>query len=44
VISETFVTPFGDFAIPPAFDLAANAADSSLFVPASLADLASSLF
>ena len=44
VISETFVTPFGDFAIPPAFELAANAADSSFFVPASLADLAASLF
>jgi hypothetical protein len=44
VVSETFVTPFGDFAIPPAFDLAANAADSSFFVPTSLADLASSLF
>jgi hypothetical protein len=44
VITETFVTPFGDFAIPPAFDLAANAADSSFFVPTSLADLVSSLF
>jgi hypothetical protein len=44
VITETFVTPFGDFAIPPAFELAANAADSSFFVPSSLADLASSLF
>ncbi len=44
VISETFVTPFGDFAITPTFDLAANAADSSFFVPTSLADLASSLF
>jgi hypothetical protein len=44
VISETLVTPFGDFAIHPAFELAANAADSSFFVPTSLADLASSLF
>jgi hypothetical protein len=44
VISETFVTPFGDFAIHPAFELAANLADSSFFVPTSLADLASSLF
>jgi hypothetical protein len=44
VVSETFVTPLGDFAIPPAFDLAANAADSTFFVPTSLADLASSLF
>ncbi len=44
VISETFVTPLGDFAIHPAFDLAANAADSSFFVPTWLADLASNLF
>jgi len=44
VISETFVTPLGDFAINPAFDLAANAADSSFFVPTGLADLASNLF
>jgi hypothetical protein len=33
VITETFVTPFGDFAINPAFELAANAADSSFFIP-----------
>ena len=44
VISETFVTPFGDFAINPTFDLAANAADSTFFVPTSLAELVSSLF
>jgi hypothetical protein len=44
VISETFVTPFGDFAIHPAFELAANVADSSFFIPTSLADLVSSLF
>jgi hypothetical protein len=44
VISETFVTPFGDFPINPIFDLAANAADSTFFVPASLAELVSSLF
>lgn len=44
VITETFVTPFGDFAINPAFELAANAADSTFFVPTSLADLMSSLF
>lgn len=44
VISETLVTPMGDFAIHPTMDLAANLADSSFFVPTSLADLASSLF
>ncbi len=45
VISETFVTPFGDFPIHTATDLAANvAADSSFFVPTGLADLMSSLF
>jgi len=44
VISETFVTPLGDFAIHPAFDLAANAADSSFFIPTWLADPASNLF
>jgi hypothetical protein len=44
VLSETFLTPFGDFAIHPTFDLAANAADSSFLVPASLADLMSALF
>jgi hypothetical protein len=44
VISETFVTPFGDFAVNPIFDLAANASDSSFFVPTWLADLASNLF
>lgn len=44
VISEAFVTPFGDFAIHPAFELAANLPDSWFFVPTSLADLASSLF
>jgi hypothetical protein len=44
VISETWVTPLGDFALPTTTDLAANLADSSLFVPTSLADLASSLF
>jgi hypothetical protein len=44
VISETFVTPFGDFAINPTFDLAANAADSTFFVPTSLTELVSSLF
>ena len=44
VITETFVTPLGDFAINPAFELAANAADSSFYIPTSLADLASSLF
>jgi hypothetical protein len=44
VVSETFVTPFGDFAIHPAFELAGNLADSWFFVPSSLADLASSLF
>ncbi len=45
VISETFVTPFGDFPIHTTTDLAANvAADSSFFVPTGLADLMSSLF
>jgi hypothetical protein len=44
VISETWVTPMGDFTIPTTMDLAANLADSSLFVPTSLADLVSSLF
>ena len=44
VISETFVTPIGDFPIHPTLDLAANLADSSFFVPTSLADLASGLF
>jgi hypothetical protein len=44
VISETFVTPLGDFPIHATLDLAANAADSTFFVPTSLADLASSLF
>lgn len=44
VISETWVTPMGDFALPATTDLAANLADSSLFVPTSLADLASGLF
>lgn len=44
VISETLVTPLGDFAIHPTMDLAANLADSSFFVPTSLAELASSLF
>jgi hypothetical protein len=44
VISETLVTPMGDFAINPTMDLAVNAADSSFFVPTWLADLASNLF
>jgi hypothetical protein len=44
VISETFMTPLGDFAIHPTLDLAANTADSSFLVPASLADLMSALF
>jgi hypothetical protein len=43
VISETLVTPLGDFAIHPTMDLAANLTDSSFFVPTSLADLVSSL-
>jgi hypothetical protein len=34
----------GDFALPTTMDLAANLADGSLFVPTSLADVASSLF
>ncbi len=41
VISETFVTPFGDFALQPTYDLAVNAADGSFFIPSSLADLTS---
>ena len=44
VISETLVTPFGDFAIHTTTELAANVADSCFYVPPSLADLASSLF
>lgn len=44
VISETFVTPMGDFAIGPTMDLAAHVPDGSFFIPSSLADLASSLF
>lgn len=44
VISETLVTPFGDIAIPTTTDLVANLADSSFFVPTSLADLLSTLF
>ena len=44
VISETLVTPMGDFAINPTMDLAANAADGTFFVPTWLADLASNLF
>jgi hypothetical protein len=43
VISETLVTPWGDFAIPATMDLAANVADGWFFVPSSLADLVSSL-
>jgi hypothetical protein len=43
VIAETFMTPFGDFAISPTLDLAANPGDL-FYVPASLADLAASLF
>jgi hypothetical protein len=33
VISETLVTPWGDFAIPTTMDLAANVADGSFFIP-----------
>jgi len=44
VISETLVTPMGDFAIRASMDLAANVPDGSLFVPTSLADLLSTLF
>jgi hypothetical protein len=44
VISETLVTPMGDFAINPTMDLAANVPDGSFFVPTWLADLASNLF
>jgi hypothetical protein len=44
VISETLVTPMGDFAINPTMDLAANVADGWFFVPTGLADLASNLF
>jgi hypothetical protein len=44
VITETLVTPFGDFALNPTFELAANAADSSFFVPTGLGELIASLF
>jgi len=44
VITETFVTPFGDFALNPFVDLAANVPEGSFFIPTSLADLVSSLF
>lgn len=44
VISETLVTPWGDFAVPTTTDLAAHLADSSFFIPTSLADLMSSMF
>jgi hypothetical protein len=44
VISETFLTPLGDFPLHATLDLAADPADSTFFVPSSLADLASSLF
>jgi len=43
VISETLVTPMGDFAINPTMDLAANVADGWFFVPSSLAHLVSSV-
>jgi hypothetical protein len=38
VITETLVTPFGDIPIHPAFDLAANAAGGSFFVPDGLGE------
>jgi hypothetical protein len=38
VITETLVTPFGDFALHPTFDLAANAAGGSFFVPDGLGE------
>ena len=44
VISETLVTPMGDFAINPTMVLAANVPDGWFFVPTGLADLASNLF
>jgi hypothetical protein len=33
VITETFVTPFGDFALNPFMDLAANVPEGSFFIP-----------
>jgi hypothetical protein len=44
VITETFVTPFGDFALNPFMDLAADVPEGSFFIPSSLTDLVSSLF
>ena len=44
VISETLVTPLGDFTIPTTTDLAAHIADATFFVPTWLAELAPNLF
>ncbi|HEY1840233.1 MAG TPA: hypothetical protein VGG53_08420 [Mycobacterium sp.] len=44
VVTETFVTPMGDFALQPFIDLAANVPEGSFFIPTSLTDLVSSLF
>lgn len=44
VITETLVTPWGDFTIPTTTDLAAHIADSTFFVPHLLAELMPNLF
>jgi hypothetical protein len=44
VITETLVTPFGDFDLNPFMDVAAHVPEGSFFIPTSLADLVSSLF
>ncbi|BBX45475.1 hypothetical protein MCOO_14900 [Mycobacterium cookii] len=44
VISETLVTPWGDFSMPTSMDLAAHLADSVLLVPGGLGELISNLF
>lgn len=44
VISETLVTPWGDFSVPTSMDLAAHIADGWFFVPSGLGELVSNLF
>ncbi len=44
VISETLVTPWGDFSVPTSMDLAAHIADSWFFVPSGLGELVSNIF